>query len=103
MGGEYQIDLGPGEIIHWFVGYGPGEVVGECRHVCDHRSLANIAWGPDAEHYTLDECHDSGCRGRCRAWIPVDVVNGKPRPRFSEARWLEVVPDPARVRERSPV
>ncbi len=52
MGGEYQIDLGPGEIIHWFVGYGPGEVVGwswlvpphqwqfDCRAIDAVRGLA---------------------------------------------------------------
>ena len=104
MGGEYQIDLEPGEVIHWFVGHGPGEVLGPCSHVCRHNSTANIAWGPDADHYTLDECHvPDGCDRRCRAWVPVDVVNGKPAPRWRECRWMEVSPDAAKVRVREAV
>lgn len=97
MGGEFIIDVPLDDIVHWFVGYGPGEVLGLCPHACVHRSRANIAWGSDREHYTLDEC--STCH--CRAWLSVDVVNGKPRPRFDEACWFEVRPDPAKIRRKA--
>lgn len=56
----------PGD-VHWFKGYGPTATVGPCPHNCEHRALTNIAWGPDYEHYTLNECDDV-CAGRCRGW-----------------------------------
>jgi hypothetical protein len=86
MGGELSIDT---EFIEWFKGYGPLPVVGTCPHDCQHRNLANIAWGPDLDHYTLDECRDCGCR----AWIPV-IRNPKnptkPLALCDRARWMEV-------------
>jgi hypothetical protein len=29
--------------IHWFEGYGPVSIDGECDHDCEHRSMAVIA------------------------------------------------------------
>jgi hypothetical protein len=56
----------PGE-VSWFVGHGPAPVIGPCPHVnCRHLGGSNIAWGPDIEHYVLDECSDC----LCRAWSP---------------------------------
>lgn len=52
----------PGEIT-WFSGYGPLPIVGPCPHICEHNAVRNIAWGPDFDHYTLNQCIDCGCRG----------------------------------------
>lgn len=62
----------PGE-VSWFPGKGPAEVLGSCPHTgCPHDQVACIAWGPDLEHYTLDECRVpaavGGCDGTCRSW-----------------------------------
>lgn len=83
MGGEFSIDT---DFVHWFAGYGPKTVVGPCPHDCRHMSITNIAWGPDQEHYTLNDCSDCGCR----AWMPVEVVAGKPRNLWDRAVWMEV-------------
>lgn len=54
----------PGD-VSWFAGHQPKTSLGElCDHPCDHHfTLANIAWGPDYEHYALNECRECGCRG----------------------------------------
>lgn len=70
----------PGE-VSWFPGKGPAQVLGACPHrACPHNTLAAIAWGPDFEHYTLDECRVpadlGGCGGTCRSWS-----SEVPRPR----------------------
>lgn len=70
----------PGE-VSWFPGKGPAQVLGPCPHTgCPHNTLAAIAWGPDFEHYTLDECRVpadlGGCGGTCRSWS-----SEVPRPR----------------------
>lgn len=58
----------PGD-VHWFSGYGPAAVTGECPHPdCPHNGLTVIAWGPDVDRYELMAC-DSECGGGCRAWV----------------------------------
>lgn len=83
----------------WFSGHGPRPVKGPCPHVdCGHSDVRAIAYGPDFDHYVLDECHtEAGCNGRCRGWTaeyPPDVASelGLPRFRFPENHlgWLEV-------------
>lgn len=100
----------PGE-ISWFPGKGPAAVLGPCPHRCEHFARAAIAWGPDFEHYTLDECRDAveegGCGGACRAWsseVPIAEGPGKGRIRYSWSAWLNVQrePDP-RPAEEPPV
>ena len=55
--------------VHWFSGYGPATVLGDCPHTaCEHRGQSVIAWGPDLDHYELVEC-DMDCDSTCRAWI----------------------------------
>lgn len=54
----------PGE-LHWFVGYGPRHTTGPCPHTCAHGASAWIAYGPDLDRYTLNECLGCGCR----AWF----------------------------------
>src|SRR5687768_11072113 len=92
MGGEVIIDT---DFVHWFVGHGPAKIVGPCPHDCDHWGAANIAWGPDLAHYTLDEC----CECRCRAWS-----QAKPPKRTAINRhsmeWMQVEPNPALVRRK---
>jgi hypothetical protein len=57
----------PGD-LHWFSGYGPLPVLGECPHVgCRHDAISTIAWGPDLTRYELVQC-DSDCDSSCRAW-----------------------------------
>lgn len=70
----------PGE-VSWFPGKGPAAVLGSCPHTgCPHDQVACIAWGPDFEHYTLEECRVpaavGGCDGTCRSW-----AKEIPRPR----------------------
>lgn len=55
--------------IHWFAGYGPVEIDGECDHECPHRSNAVIAWGPSLVHYELVRCTHCDCRA-WRAALP---------------------------------
>ena len=66
----------PGD-ISWFPRHGPAKVIGPCVHECDHSLPADIAWGPDYDHYTLVECQvPDGCAGQCRAWFP-EHPNGR--------------------------
>jgi hypothetical protein len=75
-----RVDL-PGE-VHWFAGYEPAPVLGECPHVgCPHNALTTIAWGPDVKHYELVTC-DADCGGNCRAWVNGRTVATTP--------WLKV-------------
>jgi hypothetical protein len=73
----------PGEIT-WFSGHGPAQVIGPCPHTaCPHNMGANIAWGHDWQHYTLDRCDVAeGCNGGCRAWHDERSVPTSP--------WLQV-------------
>lgn len=72
----------PGE-VSWFSGYGPLPIIGDCDHTdCLHRGTADIAYGPDFDHYELVECSDCGCR----AWIP-DSAQVKD---FENAHWRKV-------------
>jgi hypothetical protein len=86
MGGEFAIDT---DFVHWFKGYGPIALGGPCSHDCKHRSMSNIAWGPDKAHYTLNECNDCGCR----AWDAVYLPDGSLKPKSlrpqSDLDWME--------------
>jgi len=66
----------PTSELLWLNGHQPLPVTGPCPHDCAHDSTAWIAYGPDAEHYTLNQCADCACR----AWFNND---GKHR-----TRWL---------------
>jgi hypothetical protein len=84
----------PGEIT-WFAGHGPAVVLGDCPHDgCSHGLLANIAWGPDFEHYVLDECRDpDGCNGRCRAWAeewPYPYTKDRPKHRLGKFKHVDL-------------
>jgi hypothetical protein len=58
----------PGD-LHWFSGYGPLAVLGECPHAaCRHTGTSVIAWGPDLARYELVQC-DLDCDSSCRAWV----------------------------------
>lgn len=82
----------PGE-MHWFSGYGPAPVLGECPHLgCEHRGTSVIAWGPDLEHYELAEC-DMDCDSTCRAWVDGRTVATTP--------WLHVA-IPAGISHETP-
>lgn len=91
----------PGDVT-WFDGYGPLPVVGPCPHDCDHAwGLATVAWGPDHEHYSLNECKQrGGCEGACRGWSAEYPAGRRPpwfsrrRPKFRLGRMLQVAPTP---------
>lgn len=99
----------PGE-VSWFPGKGPAQVLGPCPHTrCPHNAGAAIAWGPDLEHYTLDECRVGpevgGCDGQCRSWaaeVPIEEGPGKGRIRYSWGPWLHVELDPTTVAQPAP-
>lgn len=67
--GEVHLDH-PGDVV-WFKGHGPCLVLGPCPHVdCPHDMAGAIAYGPDHEHYVLDQCVvRDGCNGQCRGWF----------------------------------
>lgn len=81
------VDVAPGE-VQWLLDWGPKKVIGDCSHDCEHTSTIAIAWGPDIDHYTLDECGEC----RCRAWIPVKrrEWTTKPMHLYHLARWKEI-------------
>jgi len=87
----------PGE-VSWFPGKAAAPVLGPCPHTrCPHDSARCVAWGPDFEHYTLDECHVpaelGGCAGQCRAWaaeVPETDRRGRQRIRYGWGAWLHV-------------
>ena len=56
--------------VHFFSGYGPADVLGDCPHnACGHYGQSVIAWGPDERRYVLVTCDDNdGCAGHCRGW-----------------------------------
>lgn len=60
----------PGD-IHWFHGYGPATVLGNCPHGnCAHNAQSVIAWGPSYDRYELVACDViNGCATGCRAWV----------------------------------
>ena len=51
----------PGD-MHWVTGHGPQPVTGPCTHDCTHTHSTWIAYGPDLEHYTLNQCDQCACR-----------------------------------------
>lgn len=68
----------PGEIT-WFKNYGPLPIIGPLTQDCDHDGAGVVAWGPDMQRYTLDECRKCGCR----AWH-------SERPFRATTPWLQV-------------
>ncbi len=84
MGGEVVIDT---DFVHWFKGYDPKPIIGPCPHDCKHRGISDIAWGPDLDHYTLDECTDCGCRAWMRAEPPKRTCLN-----WKEGPWMQVEP-----------
>lgn len=88
----------PGEIT-WFPGRGPAEVLGRCPHAaCPHNEIRSIAWGPDFEHYSLDQCdvpaEAGGCAGTCRSWAS-EVPTSRGGVRYGWASYLHVQVGPA--------
>lgn len=74
--------------VEWFAGYGPKKVTGPCTHTCDHNwTLHAIAWGPDFEHYILDECQECGCRGWSAEYPPPFSPD---RPKMRQGRLMAV-------------
>lgn len=74
----------------WFGGK-PAPVVGPCPHTnCPHDRTRGLAYGPDYEHYVLDECvvreDAGGCGGQCRGWFAEWPPDEGPDGR----RWREV-------------
>jgi hypothetical protein len=83
----------PGE-VSWFAGFSPAPVLGPCPHGnCEHRDARSIAWGPDWDHYILEECVHCHCRGWFGEW---DDDDGRRHYRFPE-KWLQVAQPAARV------
>jgi hypothetical protein len=83
----------PGDVT-WFKGYGPLPTLGPCEHVCEHRAIGDIAWGPDFERYTLIKCDDpDGCAGRCRGWFaeyPPAEARAQGKLRYRTWGWQQV-------------
>lgn len=69
---EHHLDH-PGE-WHWFSGYGPLPVLGDCPHVtCPHNQTGTVAYGPDFGRYALIQCCvPDGCNRECRGWLAVE-------------------------------
>jgi hypothetical protein len=85
----------PGDVT-WFPGQRPAPVLGDCPHTrCPHDSLRCVAWGPDLEHYTLDQCtvptDAGGCGGQCRAWSS-EVPHPRGGVRYGWGPWRQVGP-----------
>lgn len=78
----------PGEVT-WFPNKGPAPVLGPCPHTeCPHDMGGCVAWGPDYEHYVLDECsvpaERGGCDRACRSWTSeIPQPNGGVRYAFA--------------------
>lgn len=81
----------PGEIT-WFAGSQPRKGTGElCNHPCDHNfTLGNIAWGPDYEHYVLNECRECGCRGWAQEY---PEPHTKDRPKHRQMALMQTTPN----------
>lgn len=79
----------PGE-VSWFAGYGPVPIAGLCPHDCQHQDAKSVAWGPDWEHYILEQCVHCGCRGWYGEW---EDAEGRRHYRFPDL-WLQPLSDP---------
>ena len=74
---DIQLDH-PGD-WHWFHGYGPLPVIGDCPHTtCRHLGTSTIAVSPRLDRYELQECdmsaEEGGCAGQCRTWVPASQI-----------------------------
>lgn len=87
----------PGE-MRWFPGKGPVPVLGPCPHSdCSHNAAGCVAYGPDYDHYVLDECQvpaeDGGCGGTCRAWM-AEYPEPRNGVRYRQGPFLHVAANP---------
>lgn len=77
----------PGDVT-WFKGHGPKQATGPCTHSCDHNwTMSVIAWGPDYEHYSLNECTKCGCRAWSAEYPEPFSVD---RPKFRRGQLMQV-------------